>query len=63
MQEQRELDFQIYVTDALKGLGGFADVPRYYDLIMGTAGKATETRSADEIKDGIKERLSKLRGD
>lgn len=63
MQEQRELDFRIYVTDALKGLGGFANVPRYYDLIMGTAGEATETRSADEIKDGIKERLSRLRGD
>lgn len=63
LHEQREMDFRIYVTDALRGLGGFTETPRYYDLITGNTSVVQETRSADEIKDNIKERLSRLRGD
>lgn len=49
-QFKREELYQIYVTDALKAIGGFGQ--RFADLF-----KPVEKRTADEIIDGIRRKL------
>ena len=55
-QNQREWVYRIYVTDSLKHLAGLNI--RYADVF-----KPEETRTADEIIDGIKDKLRQLGGD
>ncbi len=52
----RDLAYRYYVTDALKSLGGLNI--RFADLF-----KPPETRTADEIIGGIKDKLQKLGGE
>lgn len=52
----RDLAYRIYVTDALKVLGGLNI--RFADLF-----KPEETRTAGEIIDGIKDKLQKMGGE
>lgn len=54
---QREEAYRIYVTDALKALGGL-DI-RYADIVYGE----TETRTADEIIDNITSKIIKMGGE
>ena len=56
----REEAYRIYVTDSLKALGGFHD--RYANMIKRETAKE-ETRTPEEIKDTIKEKLAKLGGE
>lgn len=55
-QNQREWVYRIYVTDSLKHLAGLNI--RYADVF-----KPVETRTADEIIGGIKDKLRQLGGD
>lgn len=55
-QNRREWVYRIYVTDSLKHLAGLNI--RYADVF-----KPEETRTADEIIDGIKDKLRQLGGD
>lgn len=55
-QYQREEAYRIYVTDGLKHLSGLNI--RYADIF-----KPEETRTADEIIDGIKGKLRQLGGE
>lgn len=55
-QNQREWVYRIYVTDGLKHLAGLNI--RYVDVF-----KPEETRTADEIIGGIKDKLRQLGGD
>lgn len=55
-QNQRDWVYRIYVTDALKVLGGLNI--RYADVFG-----PEETRTADEIIDGIKDKLRQLGGE
>lgn len=57
-EKQRELAYRIYVTDALKAFGGLNR--RYYDVIDV---KPQETRTAEEIKDNIRHKLTALGGE
>ena len=60
--------FQVYMADIGKGLleavvhafGGKIDIKRYADLVVPPK---VEKRSAEEIKDSIKEKLNRLVGD
>ena len=56
--QQRELAYRIYVTDALKAIGGLN--ARYYDLIDDTP---PDNRTADEVIDGIRGKLTALGGE
>jgi hypothetical protein len=55
-QNQREEVYRIYVTDSLKNLTGLNI--RYADVF-----KPEETRTAEEIIDGIKGKLRQLGGE
>jgi Mg/Co/Ni transporter MgtE len=55
-QNQREEVYRIYVTDSLKHLAGLNI--RYADVF-----KPEETRTAEEIIDGIKGKLRQLGGE
>jgi hypothetical protein len=55
-QHQRDWTYRIYVTDSLKHLAGLNI--RYADVF-----KPKETRTADEIIGGIKDKLRQLGGD
>lgn len=55
-QNQREEVYRIYVTDSLKHLAGLNI--RYADVF-----KPEETRTAEEIIDGIKGKLRQIGGD
>ena len=57
-EKQRELAYRIYVTDALKAFGGLNR--RYYDVIDV---KPQETRTAEEITDNIRHKLTALGGE
>lgn len=57
-KQQRELAYRIYVTDALKVLGGLN--ARYYEYIDD---KPQDNRTADEVVDGIRQKLTALGGD
>lgn len=57
-EKQRELAYRIYVTDALKVLGGLN--ARYYEYIDETP---QDTRTADEVVDGIRHKLTALGGE
>jgi len=60
-KEFRDLTYRVFVTDYLKGIGRF-DGQRYLDAVN-SALKPVETRSADEIIDNIRSKLSQLGGD
>ena len=53
-QQQRDWAYRIYVTDSLKYLAGLNI--RYADLFV-----PEETRTADEIIDGIRDKLQMIR--
>lgn len=55
-QNQREWVYRIYVTDSLKRIAGLNI--RYADVF-----KPKETRTADEIIDGIKDKLRRIGGE
>jgi hypothetical protein len=55
-QYQRDWAYRIYVTDGLKHLAGLNI--RYADVF-----KPEETRTADEIIGGIKDKLRQIGGD
>ena len=55
-QHQRDWAYRIYVTDSLKYLAGLNI--RYADVF-----KPEETRTADEIIGGIKDKLRQLGGE
>ena len=55
-QESKDRAYRFYVTDALKGAFGLN--ARYADIY-----KPEETRTADEIKNSIKEKLRNLSDD
>jgi len=55
-KEYRDTAYRIYVTDALKVLGGLNI--RYADLF-----KPEETRTASDIKISIKSKLKKMGGE
>ncbi len=55
-QRQRDWAYRIYVTDSLKIIGGLNI--RYADAF-----KPEETRTADEIIDGVKGKLRQLGGE
>ena len=55
-QNQREEAYRIYVTDSLKIIGGLNI--RYADIFA-----PEETRTAEEIIDGVKDKLRQLGGD
>ena len=57
-EKQRELAYRIYVTDALKAHWGLN--ARYYDFIDD---KPQDTRTADEVVDGIRQKLTALGGE
>lgn len=56
------MGFRVYVTDSLKGIfngmGGKVNT-RYYDIISGK-GEAEETRTAEEIIGGIRDKLKEI---
>lgn len=54
--EKRVRMYRFYVADGLKAIGGFDT--RYYDLIT----SQPETRTADEIKTHIKNKLKAIGG-
>jgi len=60
LHEQKEIDFRVYVTDALRAFGNFDGVPRYYDVAYGGSA-VEETRKPEEVIDNIKNGLRKLR--
>lgn len=55
-QNQRDWAYRIYVTDGLKHLASLNI--RYADLF-----KPEETRTADEVIDGMKDKLRQLGGE
>jgi len=55
-QYQRDWAYRIYVTDSLKHLAGLNI--RYADVFA-----PEETRTAEEVIDGVKDKLRKLGGD
>ena len=57
-QDQRELAYRIYVTDALKSFGGLN--ARYIDFIDDTP---PDNRTADEVICGIRQKLAALGGE
>ena len=57
-ENQRELAYRIYVTDALKAFGGLN--ARYYDFIDDTP---PDNRTADEVIGGIRQKLTALGGE
>lgn len=52
------MTYRIYVTDAIKTIGHLGG-QRYYDVITDLF-KPAETRTADEIKQGIIDKLNTL---
>lgn len=57
-EKQRELAYRIYVTDALKSRWGLN--ARYYDFIDN---KPQDNRTAEEVIDGIRHKLTALGGE
>lgn len=55
-QYQRDCAYRIYVTDGIKYLAGLN--MRYADFL-----KQEETRTAEEVIDGIRNKLGKLGGE
>lgn len=55
-ENQRELAYRIYVTDSLKSYLGLNI--RYADIFS-----PEETRTAEEVIDGVKDKLRQLGGD
>ena len=55
-QYRRDWAYRVYVTDALKIIGGLNI--RYADIF-----KPEETRTAEEIKSSISDKLRRLGGD
>lgn len=54
------MTYRIYVTDAIKAIGHL-EGQRYYDVLADLLNpKPVETRTAEEIKQGIIEKLNKL---
>jgi hypothetical protein len=56
--QQRELAYRIYVTDALKIIGGLN--ARYYEFIDD---KPQDNRTAEEVVEGIRNKLTALGGE
>lgn len=56
-RERCDRIYRIYVTDALKSIGGFDE--RYYDFITANQ-KPTDNRTAEEIIDDLKGKLNAL---
>lgn len=54
-KEEHDMIYRIYITDSLKAISGLN--VRYYDLIDNSP---VETRTADEIKDHIKNKVNNL---
>ena len=57
-KQQRELAYRIYVTDALKSRWGLN--VRYYDFIDN---KPEDSRTADEVVNNIRHKLTALGGE
>ena len=57
-KERRDFAYRIFITECLGHIVGLKT--HYADMV---SDKQEETRTADEIKDGIKAKLAKLGGD
>jgi len=55
---EEELTYKVFVTDCLSILTNTN--ARYYDVINENENEITETRTADEIKDNIKDKLKRM---
>ena len=56
------MQYKVYVTDALRALGGlsFENVPRFYDAYYAPQ-STEEAPKPEDVIDGIKKRLKKVR--
>lgn len=68
-REQEDYKYRVYVTDALQVIaentskfgGGKYLQARYADMALPPVPKKEETRTAEEVIDGIKDKLRKLK--
>lgn len=63
---RKEEVYKTYLTEVLRGIGkqvGVEFSKSYHDLIESMKPQKEETRTADEVIDGIKDKLQKIRGD